>query len=358
MSNIIYCILWRDIMIKKWMEAFQLGYPLKENCKTFINKMITIDDSTVFLGCDLGEFAQTDGDIEALLTSQWQMDYDFQFESAQVKEVGKYTFIYTTALVSVDDKRKHAIEKASGDGALLMKELSAYLAYYGKKQAPVRVTVILDEDHKAHHIQFAYDALILWQYRFLNTNDVKKYYDMGQRQDTQPIRDLLKDFQLGYSKRTLEVLDEFMEMFSNDPNNIYIGTDADEFLQGPEDLKEIIESGWTYWGDFDINIEGAVIVMKENFAYFTTQAMIHKKHKKEDMLAGIYYYSEQALEGNSREAIISSLQYISHLNYEMSLGDDYFAPMRFSGYGIKEDDRWQFAHIQYSDYMHTPEKYI
>ncbi|MBN2794944.1 MAG: nuclear transport factor 2 family protein [Clostridia bacterium] len=347
--------------IKEWMDKFQRGYIEKVNLEKFINETITLDKNTIFLGTDLKNWCNNLESIQSLIQKQWQFDYDFNFSESIVETHGPNTFIYSTATIRVVDHMFPLLSKEDvvyEEVDYLIKEICEKLANHAYKRIPVRFTAILDETFKAHHIQFSYDAMILWQYRFLEEDKLKLTIDMPARSDAKEIRDLLGHFQSGYLKRDLNEVDAFMQLFTENQKAVYIGTDAEEFLQGPDALKEIIESDWEYWGDFKIDLDGAVIVEKNDFAYFTTQAYIFKKHNHESMMKGISYYYNEAIKENTASSLIEGLRYMTHLKYEMDKGEDFFAPMRFSGFCIKENGEWKFGHIQYSDYMHTPEKYI
>lgn len=247
--------------IKAWMDEFQKGYIEKANSKQFIKDTITLDEKTVFLGADLDNWCNDPDSIQKLIEKQWQYDYNFNFDESIVETHGTYTFIYTTATISVEEhmfplEQKEMLVYEEVD--YIIKEMCEKLANKTYKHFPVRFTAILDASFKAHHLQFSYDAVILWQYRFLDEKHLQSKISMPLNSDGEEIRKLLKDFQQGYLNRDLNQIDEFMELFTENQMAVYIGTDAEEFLQGPEALKEIIESDWEYWGDFKINLEGAV----------------------------------------------------------------------------------------------------
>ena len=75
------------------------------------------------------------------------------------------------------------------------------------------------------------------------------------------VMQVLQSFQDGYSTRDIDKLDHFMELFSpaEDIELIGIGASARngyEWFQGPERIREIIESDWKYWGDVRLDVAG------------------------------------------------------------------------------------------------------
>ncbi len=68
------------------------------------------------------------------------------------------------------------------------------------------------------------------------------------------VREVFQRFQEGYTARDPSRMDEFMNLFvpSEEAELIGIGASVrggSEWFQGPEAIREIIESDWTYWGD-------------------------------------------------------------------------------------------------------------
>ena len=89
------------------------------------------------------------------------------------------------------------------------------------------------------------------------------------------VRDTLQRFQEGYTKRDMSRLGEFMQLFAHegDPELIGIGASVrggNEWFEGPDAIREIIESDWTYWGDVWIDVEGARISVLDDVAWLST----------------------------------------------------------------------------------------
>lgn len=365
--------------IRDWLEAFQNLYTKRDESELdeMLDDLVLFDQEAYFIGTDFRHMGQSRHFLKKLIYSQWLNQIDLCTDEAIIKTYGDYAFVYSTAHVTVESELEKVIEEtkvtiqnqldkiedASSYDHLIRTFMSSYRDAVNPTQVyPMRFTAILKRvggHWKAHHLQYGLDAVFLWQFRYLMEKEVDSYFEMPPRQDHTEIRDLLQAFQKGYTARDVKQLETFMTLFVDDPNMISIGTDADEFLVGRDALEEIVESDWLYWGDFELNINGAIIAASDDFAYFFTQGKIHQQHTKEVMLDSLKkVLSWQMDEIATADGLLKAVKTIGEFRDEMSRGKDYFAPMRFSGYCVKVDGKWKFAHVQYSDYMEKPEKYL
>jgi len=103
-------------------------------------------------------------------------------------------------------------------------------------------------------------------------------------QDTQKIkevRNVLQKFQDGYTKRDVGKLDEFIDLFDQSSEVELIGIGASkrggvEWFEGPENVREIIQSDWEFWGDVKIDIAGAKITIIGDIAWLTTTGTLEQ----------------------------------------------------------------------------------
>ncbi len=220
-----------------------------------------------------------------------------------------------------------------------------------------------NNEYKIHQMQFSFDAVFFWQHRYFSEEDIMPMFEMEKPFAEEPeIREVLKKFQEGYTKRDLNYLEEFTEIFTMDEDMITIGTDADEFFSGPEGLKDIIEGDWQYWGDFKLNVDGAIIVQNEDSTFFTTKAMIKSVISTEKMLEYAIKTCEYKIDDKEvqspKDKLLEALFSMTVFMHERELGETYYSPMRFSGFLIKRDGKWLIQHVQYSDSINVPEKRI
>jgi len=98
---------------------------------------------------------------------------------------------------------------------------------------------------------------------------------MSEQAETHQVRELLQNFQEGYTVRDISKLDEFMELFAPTDEIELIGVGASErggreWFNGRTAIREIIEGDWTYWGAVEIDVEGAKITVSGKTAWFST----------------------------------------------------------------------------------------
>lgn len=368
---------------KNWMTDFQSGYTHQDFIEVshLIEKLYNFDDDTVIIGTKINEWLSDQSGVENMTINHFN-DYasvDFKFSEARVYETEGDVFICALGELTseipkpdlFDSLIKTSLEVLNSDQETIQKtQHIGRMIATGLVDAemgttsvhPFRFNVVLKEIEgimKAHHMQFSFDAEFLWQHRYLDEKSLQPHFEMDRREDHQDIRNLLHKFQEGYNKRDVSIIDDYLDLFTGDDQMITIGTDAEEFFEGKEELKEIIESDWTYWGDFKINVEGAVIVADETSAYFSTKAMLHKTHSIEVMKESSVSLMQSKLEDETLSTemkLLSTLKMLLAFNHEIAQGEHYYSPMRFTGYLLKRNNEWRFQHIQYSDNIIQPEK--
>lgn len=93
------------------------------------------------------------------------------------------------------------------------------------------------------------------------------------------VRSTLQKLQDGYAARQVGTLDEFMSLFaqSEDVEMIGIGASrrgANEWFEGLDRIREIVESDWRYWGDVRLDVEGAKITVRGEVAWLSTTGTV------------------------------------------------------------------------------------
>jgi hypothetical protein len=98
-------------------------------------------------------------------------------------------------------------------------------------------------------------------------------------QNPSNIRSALQKFQDGYTTRDVAKLDEFMQLFVQDDSIEMIGVGAskraaNEWFEGLNRIREIIEGDWEYWGDVKFDVEGAKITVQGDAAWLSTTGTV------------------------------------------------------------------------------------
>ncbi len=93
------------------------------------------------------------------------------------------------------------------------------------------------------------------------------------------IRSVLQKFQDGYIARDVANLDAFMRLFVQDESIEMIGIGAakraaNEWFEGLQRIREIVENDWHYWGDVRLDVDGAKITINGETAWLSTTGTV------------------------------------------------------------------------------------
>lgn len=77
---------------------------------------------------------------------------------------------------------------------------------------------------------------------------------------------VLQEFQDGYTQRDTAVIDEFLEMFTDDI--VYMGVASHEFFKGKESVRKLTIWDWLRWFDLKIPVEKVDIRIANEVAWF------------------------------------------------------------------------------------------
>ena len=94
---------------------------------------------------------------------------------------------------------------------------------------------------------------------FAQKNDLEKI-------TKEEVLEVFDEFQNGYIKRDSLLIDDFMELFTEDI--VCIGTGPKEFITGNEGVRKLTLMDWKRWYDFRIPIDEIVIRVEQNVAWF------------------------------------------------------------------------------------------
>jgi hypothetical protein len=77
---------------------------------------------------------------------------------------------------------------------------------------------------------------------------------------------VLQQFQDGYSKRDTLIVDEFVELFTDDI--VYMGVASHEFFKGKESVRKLTLWDWERWFDLKIPVDKVDIRIDNEVAWF------------------------------------------------------------------------------------------
>ncbi|WP_291578441.1 nuclear transport factor 2 family protein [Clostridium sp. UBA6640] len=182
----------------------------------------------------------------------------------------------------------------------------------------------------------------------------KKHIFHDSTEDHRDIRELLRQFQIGYTERDVEKAETFMEeLFIIGEETCALGTSTEELFLGSEEVKTLIRDDWEYWGDFNMDWERAHISVKDEVAWFATTASV--KHTFEDTPerydSYVNFIKNKAEEtGLTSKEKIAFINWVLALTYHQRLDEkrEYLWPVCLSGVLLKQENKWKFTHLQFS----------
>lgn len=168
------------------------------------------------------------------------------------------------------------------------------------------------------------------------------------------IREILRQFQNGYTERDIEKVDAFVEeLFIMKDDTCVLGTGTGELFLGLEQVKTLIKDDWKYWGDIKIDLENVYIDNENTVAWFATTGNV--KYTFEDTQKRYDRYLN-FIKNKTEESEITPKQKITFINWVLALTyhqrlekkREYLWPLRLSGVLLKDNGKWKFANIQFS----------
>jgi len=98
---------------------------------------------------------------------------------------------------------------------------------------------------------------------FVNSIQAQELDDL--KTQTNEVREVLSNFQNGYTNRDTSKIDEFLKMFSDDI--VYMGIASHEFFKGKESVRKLTIWDWNKWFDLKIPVEEVDIRIDNNVAW-------------------------------------------------------------------------------------------
>ena len=167
---------------------------------------------------------------------------------------------------------------------------------------------------------------------------------------------VLQKFQLGYEKHDLSQIGSFMDLFYQSDEIELIGIGAsvrggNEWFQGVEAVRNIIEGDWEYWGNVLLDVEGAKISLYGDVAWLTTTGNIEQTSTHDQALK---FYLEQMKDilvddGSDEDTkLLEATHFGLRRLRERLKGKGYQWPFVFTAVLIYSQDDWRFHTIHWS----------
>lgn len=168
------------------------------------------------------------------------------------------------------------------------------------------------------------------------------------------IREILRQFQNGYTERDIEKVDTFVEeLFIMKEDTCVLGTGTGELFLGLGQVKSLIKNDWKYWGDIKIDLENVYIDNDNTVAWFATTGNVkyifENTQEKYDSYLNFIKNKTEESEINPKQKI-TFINWVLALAYHQRLDKkrEYLWPLRLSGVLLKDNGKWKFANIHFS----------
>lgn len=174
--------------------------------------------------------------------------------------------------------------------------------------------------------------------------------------DIQAVREALQQFQDGYDRRDLTVLDDFRNLFVPEDDLEVIGTGAiepggDEWCLGTDAACELVRNDWEGWGDLKLDVADARIHTLGDVAWLATTGVVSMDLDPDEVLRDNLDYLRGVTEEedkNARERLLEILRAATNTLFEVERGKAYTWPIRFTAVLVHVGERWLFHQVQFS----------
>jgi hypothetical protein len=170
------------------------------------------------------------------------------------------------------------------------------------------------------------------------------------------IRETLQHFQDGYTARDVKQLDAFMQLFVQSGEIEMIGVGAarrggNEWFQGFDQIRAIIESDWAYWGDVKLNVEGAKISSRGEVAWLSTDGDLVNTAEFDKALP-FYLDMMKEMLGDEARSLEMRVMDATHFGLnrmrDIQRGVGFSNAFTFTAVLVREEGSWRFHTIHWS----------
>jgi hypothetical protein len=170
------------------------------------------------------------------------------------------------------------------------------------------------------------------------------------------VRQLLQEFQDGYTARDSSRLDAFMDLFGGGDELEVVGTAGvspglDEWCRGPQAVRELVEGDWKGWGDLRLDVDGAHIVVYGESAWLASYGTVSMTITRDRSYSGFQHYIDwaRAQEGwDDEQKMLHIVRFGASSLTNLHQGEQYVWPIRFTAVAVKDPDRWRFRQMTFS----------
>lgn len=174
--------------------------------------------------------------------------------------------------------------------------------------------------------------------------------------DIQAVRDVLQQFQDGYDRRDVTIMDDFRGLFVQEDDLEIIGTGAldpgdDEWCLGVDAACSLVRNDWEGWGDVALDVPDARIHVLSDVAWLATTGTVTMDLDPTETYRDYLSYLQEVAGDESmdpRARLLEILRGGANTFFEAERGKQYIWPIRFTAVLVRRNERWLFHQMQFS----------
>ncbi|MEN4099456.1 MAG: nuclear transport factor 2 family protein [Anaerolineaceae bacterium] len=170
------------------------------------------------------------------------------------------------------------------------------------------------------------------------------------------VRAALEKFQQAYTRRAVEELDSFMELFAPEADIELIGTGGinpgeEEWCLNRVSIRQLVEDDWNYWGDVKLLIDQVRIRVEGSAAWLscpgTVTRTVNPVQTYQNFLDSLPGLSGSK-DHSAQDKVYRLAQNASSVLYQAQQGALYIWPFRFTAVLVRRAAQWRFHQVQFS----------
>lgn len=352
-----------------------------DNIKSYVKEFFVDEEDTSFIGAGLDSWCFGLEKITNMIKTYWKDESNYLEKIELDIDKAVISVENSVAIIALHGKNTRNIKEekvceavteqlsktlnnedlSKSDLIKLSVKITKTLNHIKKGEEyvfPFRITVVMVNyglKWMIKHMNLSYCADDLNMLNNENIDDKYKTIPIYNKDsiEIREAQEVLKTLQEAYDKRDANLVDSYgEELLDNNELTSIIGTDAGEVFHGFNEAKELLESDWKYWGDFNLNRENAFISILNNVAVVCSKSLIKFTWPEKRVCswpkgALEYYFKENK---TNTELLNLMLESINNALHTLLIEDNKRTlSMRFVGVLVKRDGKWKFNHMHFSD---------
>lgn len=167
------------------------------------------------------------------------------------------------------------------------------------------------------------------------------------------IRQLMQTFQEGYTRRDVNQVDSFMELFV--ANSEVIGTNGvrpgvDEWYMDRASARELVEGDWKGWGDVRLDLDSMSIHSRGDVGWVAASATVTQIIGDENYASYLEFVKKYIVRPDlsAEQKLLNILRGGTNTVYELRRGEKFVWALRFTAVVAREAAGWKFAQMNFS----------